>query len=66
MKPINKFKRKIQLSRENIRVLTGPELAGLNGGATTSVFCQSGDTCPWPSQGPCSMPCAQSEGVICY
>lgn len=63
---MNRSKRKIHLSRESIRVLTAGQLDGLVGAGTTSVFCPSGDACPMPSQGPCSMPCAQSEGVICY
>ncbi|HEY0516481.1 MAG TPA: hypothetical protein VGD00_05130 [Solirubrobacteraceae bacterium] len=63
---MNKSKRKIHLSRESIRVLTAGQLDGLVGAGTTSVFCPSGDACPMPSRGPCSMPCAQSEGVICY
>lgn len=63
---MNKSKRKIQLSRESIRILTARQLDGLVGGGTTSVFCPSGDACPFPSQGPCSLPCPQSEGAICY
>jgi hypothetical protein len=64
---MNKSKRKIRLSRESIRVLTAGQLDGLVGAGTTSVFCPSyEDACPFPSHGPCSMPCAQSEGVMCY
>jgi hypothetical protein len=63
---MKKSKRKIQLSRESIRVLTAGHLDGIVGAGTTSLACPSDVRCPWPSQGPCSLPCAQSEGVICY
>lgn len=65
---MNKSKRKIHLSRESIRVLTARQLDGLVGAGplTNSVFCPSGDACTLPSQGPCSSPCAQSEGLICF
>jgi hypothetical protein len=66
---VNKSKRKIQLSRESVRILTGSQLGGLGGAGTTtaSVFCDSYvDDCPYPSHGPCSIPCSQSEGLRCY
>ena len=63
---MNKSKRKIHLTRESVRILTTSQLEGLVGAGTTSVVCPSGDACPFPSYGPCSLPCAQSEGVICY
>jgi hypothetical protein len=63
---MNKSKRKIRLSRESIRTLTADQLGRLGGAGTTSVICDSGDACPFPSQGPCSMPCAQSEGLRCF
>jgi hypothetical protein len=63
---MNQSKRKIHLSRETVRVLTAGQLEGLGGGGTTSVFCPSADLCTFPSQGRCSLPCAQSEGAICY
>lgn len=65
---MNKSKRKIQLSRETVRVLTSNQLGGAAGAGpfTNSVLCDSDVRCPWPSQGPCSIPCAQSEGLRCY
>jgi len=65
---MNKSKRKIQLARETVRVLTSAQL-GVAAGAgplTNSVYCPSDADCPFPSQGPCSLPCAQSEGLRCY
>lgn len=65
---MNKSKRKIQLCRETVRVLTSNQLGAAAGAGpfTNSLFCPSADLCPWPSQGPCSNPCAQSEGLRCY
>ncbi len=63
---MNKHKRKIRLSRESIRLLTSDQLDGLAGGAITSTVCPSGDACPFPSQGPCTTPCAASEGLRCF
>ncbi|MEO7732063.1 MAG: hypothetical protein ABIY55_13905, partial [Kofleriaceae bacterium] len=65
---MNKSKRKIQLSRETVRVLTSGHLGGIAGGGptTNSVLCDSDVRCPFPSQRPCSIPCAQSEGLRCY
>lgn len=67
-KSMNKSNRKIRLSRESIRILTAGQLHGLAGAGpfTHSVFCPSDADCPWPSQGPCSNPCPQSEGLPCY
>ncbi len=65
---MNKSKRKIQLSRETVRVLTANQLGGAAGGGPTyfSVFCESDAHCSAPSQGACSIPCPQSEGLRCY
>lgn len=65
---MNKSNRKIQLNRESIRVLTARQLDGIAGAGplTNSVFCVSADVCTEPSQGPCSLPCAQSEGLRCF
>jgi hypothetical protein len=63
---MNKSKRKFQLSRESIRVLTSGQLNRLVGGGTlASLYCSVIDDCPFPSHGPCSNPCAQSDGLRC-
>jgi hypothetical protein len=63
---MNKSKRKFQLSRESIRVLQSGHLDRVVGGATlASLHCSLDDVCPFPSHGPCSLPCAQSDGMRC-
>ena len=65
---MNKSKRKIQLSRETVRVLSSNQLGAAAGAGPTyfSVFCDSDAHCAGPSQAACSNPCAQSEGLRCY
>jgi hypothetical protein len=64
-----KSKRKFQLSRESIRNLSAGQLNGVvrGGGTLDSLHCSIDipDTCPFPSHGPCSLPCGQSAGIRC-
>ena len=64
-------RKKLTLSRESIRSLTSPQLGhaagGSIGGTTDSPTCTITDgTTPYPSHGPCSMPCAGSAVRQCY
>lgn len=51
---IKKPHRKIQLTRETLRIVSGEQLAAVAGGYTAAATCTLSDgTGPFPSRGPC-------------
>lgn len=62
---MNKRSKKLELSRENVRPLSGVQLRQAAGGAVTQGY---GSCDPYPSHEPCSMGsgCGNSGNYKCY